>query len=227
MNRIVSLFCSCVIAMPVLLPAQNGARPAAPKIADLSNDVQASVDHAMRSMDLAGFRDFDFQGMDFPGFEGVQGPLFADLKLPHGTWWRDADLIKRIGLSSDQQKRIEDLFLQNKIQLIHLHASLQEEELLLQPVLDGNPPDQTKALTQISKIADTRADLEKANARMLLGIRGVLTGDQWTRLQAERAERRERSMRDMREMVKRLQGGKEPGISRGRHAPPIPATPPQ
>jgi hypothetical protein len=37
-------------------------------------------------------------------------------------------------------------------------------------------------MAQIDKVADARADLEKANAKMLLGIRGVLTPDQWTKL---------------------------------------------
>jgi hypothetical protein len=34
-------------------------------------------------------------------------------------------------------------------------------------------------------VAQARAELEKANARMLLGIRRVLTPDQWKKLQAE------------------------------------------
>jgi len=32
-------------------------------------------------------------------------------------------------------------------------------------------------------VAQTRAELEKANARMLLGIRRVLNPDQWKKLQ--------------------------------------------
>ena len=106
--------------------------------------------------------------------------------LPPGAWWKDQELARRIDLTPDQQQRIADFFLQNKIQLIHMHASLEEEELLLEPLLNANPPDQGKALAQISKIADTRADLEKANAKMLLSIRGVLNQQQWTKLQQER-----------------------------------------
>jgi hypothetical protein len=34
-------------------------------------------------------------------------------------------------------------------------------------------------------VAQARAELEKANARMLLGFRGVLTQEQWKKLQAE------------------------------------------
>jgi Spy/CpxP family protein refolding chaperone len=108
----------------------------------------------------------------------------GDGMLPFGMWWKNPEVATRIGLSADQQKRIDDLFLQSRIQLIHMHASLQEEQLLLEPLLNASPFDQTKALAQIDKIADTRADLEKANAKMLLNIRGVLTADQWTKLRS-------------------------------------------
>jgi Spy/CpxP family protein refolding chaperone len=110
--------------------------------------------------------------------------------LPFGMWWKNPEVAARIGLSAEQQKRIDDLFLQSRLQLIHLHASLQEEQLLLEPLLDANTFDQAKALAQIDKIADTRAELEKTNARMLLNIRGVLTADQWAKLRSRDNSRR-------------------------------------
>lgn len=106
--------------------------------------------------------------------------------LPFGMWWKNPEVATRIGLSAEQQKRIEDLFLQSRVQLIHMHASLEEEQLMLRPLLDATPFDETKAIAQIDKIADTRADLEKTNAKMLLNIRGVLTTDQWTKLRSGR-----------------------------------------
>ena len=39
-------------------------------------------------------------------------------------------------------------------------------------------------LAEIDRVAQIRAELEKANARMLLGLRRVLTQDQWQKLQA-------------------------------------------
>jgi Spy/CpxP family protein refolding chaperone len=114
---------------------------------------------------------------------GMRGP--GEELLPHGMWWKNPEVAARIGLTADQQKRIEDTFLQSRVQFIHMHASLEEQQLMLEPLLNANPVDQARALAQIDKIADTRADLEKANAKMLLSIRGVLSADQWTKLQAQ------------------------------------------
>ena len=111
----------------------------------------------------------------------------SDLNIiPSGTWWRYPETIKDISLSPDQQHKMDDIFRQNRIQLIDLKASLEKEQLNLEPILNGNPPDTGKAYAEIAHIADLRADLEKANAKMLLGLRALLTADQWTKLQAHR-----------------------------------------
>lgn len=121
------------------------------------------------------------RGPEGPG-GGPGGP--EGRLLPPGTWWRNQDVVSRIGLSADQQKRIDGIFLESRVQLIHMHASLEEDQLRLDGALQATPFNQNEALAQSNKVADMRADLEKANAKMLLTIRGVLTADQWTKLQA-------------------------------------------
>lgn len=105
---------------------------------------------------------------------------------PSGTWWRDAALVQRIGLTADQQKKIEDAFQQSRLHLIDLTASLEKEQVTMEPLLAADHPDEAKILVQIDRIAQARAELEKANARMLLGFRNVLSQDQWVRLKAEK-----------------------------------------
>ena len=73
----------------------------------------------------------------------------------------------------------------------------------------ADTPDEPKILAQIDKVAQARAELEKANARFLLGIRRVLTQDQWKKLQAETSH---------------PEGGRGPG---GPGRPPNPPPPPR
>jgi Spy/CpxP family protein refolding chaperone len=130
-----------------------------------------------------------------PMDHGGEGRMMSGFHvLPMGIWWKNPDMIQKLTLTPDQQKRMDDIFQQSRIQLVHIKASLEEQQILLEPMLDANPPDSAKALAQISRIADARAELEKANAKMLLGIRGVLTPDQWTKLQTERRENHHRMM---------------------------------
>jgi Spy/CpxP family protein refolding chaperone len=108
---------------------------------------------------------------------------------PSGAWWRDPAIVQKIGLTADQQKKIEDAFQQSRLHLIDLTAALDKEQVTMEPLLAADRPDEAKILVQIDRIAQARAELEKADARMLLGFRNVLSQDQWTRLKAEQPAR--------------------------------------
>jgi Spy/CpxP family protein refolding chaperone len=111
---------------------------------------------------------------------------------PRGRWWDNPDIAQKLGLSADQQKKMDDIFLQSRLKLIDEHASVEKQEAILEPLLSAEQPDETKILAQIDKVAQSRAELEKANARMLLGLRGVLTTAQWKTLQTLRPARDDR-----------------------------------
>jgi protein CpxP len=104
---------------------------------------------------------------------------------PGGRWWDNPEMAQKLSLNSDQQKRMDDIFQQNRLKLIDLNATLQKEEITLEPLVASDAPDEPKILAQIDRVAQARAELEKANARFLLGIRRVLTQEQWKKLQAE------------------------------------------
>jgi Spy/CpxP family protein refolding chaperone len=110
-------------------------------------------------------------------------------------WWHNPDLVQKLVLTPDQQKRMDDILQQSRLQLVDLRANVEKQELLIGPMLAANPPDTNKVLAQIDHTAQARAELEKANAKMLLGIRNVLTPEQWTKLQTEERDNRRMRMR--------------------------------
>jgi periplasmic protein CpxP/Spy len=101
----------------------------------------------------------------------------------HGRWWDKPEVAQQVGITDDQKKQMDDIFQQNRLQLIDLHAALEKQEVQLRPMLEADQLDEQKVLTQIDAVAQARANLEKANARMLFSIRKVLTPDQWKKLQ--------------------------------------------
>jgi len=113
-------------------------------------------------------------------------PLAA-LQVAPGTWWNNADTASRLALTKEQQRKMDDIFQQFRLTLIDLNASLSKEELILDPLIAAEKLDEVKVLAQIDRIAQARAELEKANSRMLLGIRQSLTMEQWTKIQASPA----------------------------------------
>ena len=109
----------------------------------------------------------------------------AALRGPQGRWWGNPDLVQKLGITQDQIRKMDDILQQHRLRLVDLHANLEKQELMLEPMVSADQPDESKILAQIDKVAQARADLEKANARMLLDIRRVLTADQWQKLKAE------------------------------------------
>jgi Spy/CpxP family protein refolding chaperone len=151
---------------------------------------------------------------------GWGGGMRPGLRIgPPGIWWHNPDLIQKLTLTPDQQKRMDDILQQSRLQLIDLRANVEKQELLMEPMLAANPPDTNKVLAQIDHTAQARAELEKANAKMLLGIRNVLTPDQWTKLQAEeRDNRRSRMRRGEGDSARPPAGPGAPGGSGGPEA---------
>jgi len=98
-------------------------------------------------------------------------------------WWNDSSLAATAGLSKDQQRKMDDVFLQSRLKLIDLNATLEKEEVALEPLVAADSLDESKIAAQIDRVAQARAELEKANGRMLLGIRMVLTPEQWRKVQ--------------------------------------------
>jgi len=94
-------------------------------------------------------------------------------------------MVQKLGLTADQQKKMDEIFQESRLKLIDLNATLQKEEVILEPLIAADQPDEGKILAQIDRVAQGRAELEKANARMLLGIRRVLSAEQWKKLSAE------------------------------------------
>jgi Spy/CpxP family protein refolding chaperone len=115
-----------------------------------------------------------------PGF--AQKLIKINTGLPEGTWWRNQNYVSMLSLTTDQQKKMDEVFQQSRIKLIDLNAALDKEEAILEPMMEADRLDEGKVAAQIDKVADARAALEKANARMLLGIRQVLTPEQWSML---------------------------------------------
>jgi Spy/CpxP family protein refolding chaperone len=120
------------------------------------------------------------------GPDSHRGPIDRAMHVgPPGRWWDDPQMAQRVGLSQAQQRKMDDVFQQSRPQLIDLNAALQKQEALLDPMLASDPVDDQKVLAQISLVVQARGALEKASSAMLLGLRKVLTAEQWRQLQAD------------------------------------------
>jgi len=130
-------------------------------------------------------------GMHRPPFERALGPQGAGPGRM-GRWWNEPGMVEKLKLTDDQRKGMDQILLQHRETLIDLRGNVEKAELSMEPLMKADQPNENSILAQIDKVAQARAELEKANARFLLAIRSRLTPDQWKQLQAIRASRQER-----------------------------------
>lgn len=125
-----------------------------------------------------------------PGF-GDHRPPFERAMGPDGRgaqWWNNPRMAERLKLTDDQRKAMDGILQEHKMTLVDLHANLEKAELEMQPLMKADQPNENAILAQIDKVAQARAELEKANARFLLALRAKLTPDQWKQVQQFRTE---------------------------------------
>ena len=155
-----------------------------------------------------------------PGFAGHRPPMERAMRFggERGKWWNDPAIVEKLKLTDDQRKAMDTILQDHREKLIDLRANLDKAELSLEPLMRQDQPNESAVYQQIDKVAQARAELEKANARFLFALRSKLTPDQWKQMQDLRASRG--NMRHM-DRGPRHQGGGD------QSAPPPPPPGPQ
>ncbi len=147
------------------------------------------------------------------------------LGLAGGQFWNNPNVVKQLNLTDDQRKAMDGIMQDHRMKLIDLQANLQRAEVAMGPLLKADTPDRAAIESQIDKVVQARAGLEKANSLFLLDLRMQLKPDQWKQLQTMRQNRMQGDR--MRERGRGQWGGNRPGGQfRGRQmAPPAGGAP--
>lgn len=104
-----------------------------------------------------------------PGVQGVK-------------WWQSEHYIKELGLTAEQTRRMEEIFQKALPTLKVQKTALDEAEAKFERLVERG--DDSQVMEQVNLVEAARADLNKTRTLMLLGMRKVLTRDQWARFTA-------------------------------------------
>ena len=109
---------------------------------------------------------------------------FADAQesLPAGKWWKRPAVVRQLGLTADQQDRLDSVFLRHANVLIDLRAEIDKRSLALRSELDRAQLDRQSIANLAQQIGDSRSRLFQQELLMLVDMRAVLTTEQWTRV---------------------------------------------
>src|SRR5262245_1518726 len=92
-----------------------------PAFAQLKPKPKEDLDEQKRALGLMLDRDKSLIAKKM-----LQGDSLAELQMNfRGTFWRDPEYVSSLGLTADQQKRMEETFRTYRLKLIDINAALQ------------------------------------------------------------------------------------------------------
>ena len=138
-----------------------------------------------------------------------------------GRWWNNPKIVERLKLTDDQRKAMDDIFQKHREKLVDLRANVEKAEVEMEPLVKADQPNESAVMGQIDKVAQARAELEKANARFLFALRAKLTPDQWKQVQDFR-QNHDGMRREWRRDGRRRGDSPGMGDDKGAPAPPTP-----
>jgi hypothetical protein len=101
---------------------------------------------------------------------------------PSGRWWDDRTARQQVGITRDQQRRMDTIFDANKQAIISNYQEYEKRKANLDALSKDPKVEQSKLFAAIDATNEAKTALQKARTQMLLQIRQQLASDQMTKL---------------------------------------------
>ena len=152
----------------------------------------------------------------------VSGVVTAQMpEVPPGKWWKRPAVVRTLGLSAEQQDKLDQILQKNRRDFVDLKADAEKKQLDVEELMAKKDSDPKKVTAAIDALEQSRARLRKTTSLMLLEMRGVLTEPQWKQV-VERADQWRQERRE--QLRERFREGRPRRASEG--PPPRPPAPP-
>ncbi len=109
-------------------------------------------------------------------------PMAADPNLPPARWWRRPEVVERLGITDDQQARLDQIFRSNASDLIDLKAEVDKSAVELRGELDQAQLNRQNIQRVAARLNAARSKLFERELMMLVEMRAVLSDTQWNRM---------------------------------------------
>jgi Spy/CpxP family protein refolding chaperone len=101
---------------------------------------------------------------------------------PPGRWWDDRNFAMSIGLTKNQQQKMDNIFNANKGTILEKYHTLQKEESKLEAATHDPQLDRARIFAAIDSVNQARAALAKSYTQMLLQVRQQMDPGQIARM---------------------------------------------
>src|SRR2546426_73839 len=107
----------------------------------------------------------------------------------HGKFWKKGDVRRKLDLTEDQVRRLEQIFSSNEQTLADLEADVKKKKADFEALLADDRDDDKRIMAEVDLLEQARANLGKARVTMLLAMRKILTPEQREKLRRQHEDR--------------------------------------
>lgn len=104
------------------------------------------------------------------------------IDLPPGKWWRRPEVIQVLGLTDEQQERLDAISLKAANELIDLKAEMEKSNVALRAELDQPQLNRDAIRKAAARLSESRSRLFERELMLLVDMRTVLTDAQWSKM---------------------------------------------
>jgi Spy/CpxP family protein refolding chaperone len=113
------------------------------------------------------------------------------MDLPPGKWWRRPEVINILGLTDEQQSRLEAVSVKSANELIDLKGEVEKANIAMRAELDQPQLNREAIRRAAVRLNEARGRLFERELMMLVDMRSVLTEAQWNKMRQKVAQMQE------------------------------------
>ena len=103
-------------------------------------------------------------------------------RFRRGAWWKNAEVMKEVGITAEQSKKIDDLFHNRLPDAMAREAELKKQDAILQRLLTERAVGTDVIGVQVDRVEASRTTLNKTRTIMIYEMHLVLSAEQYKKL---------------------------------------------
>lgn len=109
----------------------------------------------------------------------ARGPFGDRYMLPHKKWWRIPEVAETLKITTEEQEKLDSLYLENRKKMIDLIGNLQKEKLELDRLLESKNFDESACLAQFQKVQTAKTIVADEYFKFVIEVRKLIGPDRF------------------------------------------------
>ena len=115
---------------------------------------------------------------------GTNACYGADV-IPHGKWWTVPDVVKDLNLTAEEQKQLDDLYVESRRNMVDLQTNLKKERIEMEQLFNAETFNEAECMDRFKRLQNARNHKSVERFSFIVNVRKLLGKDRFWRLKGK------------------------------------------